>query len=891
MGPTELRQRREALHLTQAELARAVGVARNTVARWERGELQIRQPGLVAHALDRLEERQSQGGANRPTALAPQSTRKLIAELTSFVGREHELAELRTVLLTTRMLTLTGPGGVGKTRMALRLMSDTFSPDGGQTCFVDLASIATPSLLLPTVAGALLVREQPIEPLFTSLATAIGEHSHLLVLDNCEHLVEACAELADGLLVSCPNLRILATSREALRTAGETIWPLAPLGLPPIGSNATLESVLAAEAVQLFVERARAIAPGFALTPDNSGVVAQICARLDGIPLALELAAARLNILSPSELGARLDDRLQLLVRGPRTAPLRHQTLRATLDWSYDLLDDSERGLFNRLAAFGGEWDLDAMEAACGGDGLEPSTLLDLLTCLVDKSMVTVTGTEPRRYRLLETMRDYARLHLEASGEAERVRARHAHYAVDLVKRLGTVVSASGPDARAALQQLSREWANLRAALQWAVDGAHADIGLRLAGALAEIWSRLGTYQEGSYWLAQVLALPDARTSTFERAWALNGAGWFAILLAQYATAKALTEESLAIGRKLEDALLVSRGLINLGSAALQLGEYDAACEFFSEALSIARTSDDPMGEGMALRNLGYTQLEQCKYASAERYASEWLVHARALQSAWFTASALTLLGQAVMGESKVGQARGLLEEGMRTARAWGDRALIARNLDALGNLALIEGDVRRAAATLCESLQLSYDLGDWPNLPTSLESIAHAHASVGEPGEAVRELGAAAALREALQVPQTPRERTAIARWLPSARLRLTPAAFEKAWTDGHTTALQYVVADAIAFEDRATASVSPTAAGSQPSTRTLTTREREVVVLVARGLTNRQIAGKLVVTEATVAKHIEHILAKLEFSSRVETAAWEASARTGENIRTPDS
>jgi predicted ATPase/DNA-binding CsgD family transcriptional regulator len=886
MGPTELRQRREALHLTQAELARAVGVARNTVARWERGVLQIRQPGLVAHALDQLEERESKGGANRPTAPTPPSTRGLSGELTSFVGREHELAELRAVLVTTRLLTLTGPGGVGKTRMARRLMSDTLSRDGVEACFVDLAPIASPSLLLPTVAGALRVREQPIEPLLTSLATAIGQRSHLLVLDNCEHLVEACAELADELLLSCPNLRILATSREALRTAGEKVWPVAPLGLPPVGSDAGLETVLAAEAVQLFVERARAIEPAFALTPDNSGVVAQICARLDGIPLALELAAARLNILSPSELGARLDDTLQLLVRGPRTAPLRHQTLKATLDWSYDLLDDSERGLFKRLAAFGGEWDLDAMEAACGGDGLEPSMLLDLLTCLVDKSMVTVSGTEPRRYRLLETVRDYARQQLEASGEADRVRARHAHFAVDLVKRLGTEVSATGPGARAALDKLGRDRDNFRAALQWAVESGEADIGLRLAGALAEVWTRLGTYQEGSYWLAQVLALPNGRTATSERAWALHGAAWLAVVQAQYATGQALNEESLAIGRQLDDALLVTRGLIHRGVGAIQHGEYAAAHDFFSEALSVARDTNDPMGEGMALRNLGYVELEQCDYAGAEKIATEALAQARALQSTWFTATALTLLGQAAMGEGQVGQARSRLEEGLLTAREWGQRALIARSLDALGNLALIEGDVQRAGTALRESLRLRYDLGDWPNIPTSLESIAHAHASAGQPREAVRELGAAAALREALQVPQTPRERTAIARWLPSARPGLTPAAFETAWADGQTTALQQLVADAIAIGDP---EMAPTAAGAQPTTtRTLTAREREVVVLVARGLTNRQIAGKLVVTEATVAKHIEHILAKLEFSSRVEIATWEASARTGENIRT---
>jgi tetratricopeptide (TPR) repeat protein len=519
------------------------------------------------------------------------------------------------------------------------------------------------------------------------------------------------------------------------------------------------------------------------------------------VPLALELAAARMNVLDLNQMNARLSDRFSLLVRGPRTAHPRQQTLRAALDWSYELLGAAERKLFERLAVFAGDWDLEATEAVCAGDGLEAAQVLDLLMRLVDKSIVTLSSGEPRRYRLLETIRAYARQRLAASGESDRAHTRQAAYAVDLAKRLGKEVSATGPEANAALEQLKQEWDNLRAALRWTVDSQAGDLALQLAVALAEVWYRLGFFDEGSYWLAQVLALPEAAAPSFERAWALNGAGWLALCQGQYANGLALNEESLTIGRTLNDPLLVSRGLINLGVGAEQHGDYATARELFEQTLAMAR-GGDALGEGMALSNLSRLAVEIGDYTRAEEYGGALLTLGRALRSAWLTAAALKQLGLAAFGQGKLVEARQLLEECVVAARASGDRNSVASSLGALGQVTLTQGHQQHAEALLRESLRLYSDVGDWPHIPTRLESLAHASAIQGQAEQAVRFLGAAAGLREVLQLSQTPRERTVIAGWLPKPRDHLGAEAFEAAWAAGRATPLEQV-ADALSSED----------------------------------------------------------------------------------------
>jgi tetratricopeptide (TPR) repeat protein len=428
--------------------------------------------------------------------------------------------------------------------------------------------------------------------------------------------------------------------------------------------------------------------------------------------------------------------------------------------------------------------------------------VLDMLTRLVDKSMMTVSSDEPRRYRLLETVRAYARERLDASGESDRVHTSQAAYAVDLATRLGKAVSATGPEANAALEQLKQELDNLRAALRWTVDGKAGDLALRLAGALAEAWYRLGFFDEGSYWLAQVLGLPDAAAPSFERAWALNGAGWLALCQGQYAKAQALNEESLSIGRILDDPLLVSRGLTNLGAGAFRQGNYETARELFEQTLAMA-CGGDPPGEGMALNNLSYLALETGDYTQAERYASDALALGRALGSAWLTALGLTQLGLAAFGQGDVVEACQLLEEGVMAARASDVRTVIANSLEALGQVALVQGRYQHGEALLRESLRLRYDAGAWPSLPTGLESLARASAIRDQPQKSARLLGAAAGLRDALQLRHTPRERTALARWLPTLRRHLGAETFEATWAAGLRMPLAQVVADVASSED----------------------------------------------------------------------------------------
>jgi predicted ATPase/DNA-binding XRE family transcriptional regulator len=434
MGPADLRGRRQALHLSQADLGRALGVARNTVARWERGELEIHHAEMVALAMDLLEGQQF--GATGGLPRAGTQSNNLPAELSSFVGREEEHADLSRVLRTSRLLTLTGTGGVGKTRLAIRLASgvERDYPDG--VWFVDLAPQTDPTVLARTVAAVVEVQEEPTRPLGVTLAAVLARRRSLLVLDNCEHLLEACAGFVASLLSTSPRLRIVATSREPLRVTAETVYRVLPL--PTVNPSGVLEpeKLLQLASVRLLLERADAQAAGIAAL-DDAHALAEICWRLDGLPLALELAAARLVALGPRELASRLDDAVGLLSVGRLDAPARHHTLWAALDWSYALLSFAEQRLFARLAVFAGGWTLEACEGVAGGDGIEPSSVVDLLSRLVGKSLVVA---EPgpagvMRYRLLETVRQYAREQLDRSDELRAVCTRHREWFVAWIER------------------------------------------------------------------------------------------------------------------------------------------------------------------------------------------------------------------------------------------------------------------------------------------------------------------------------------------------------------------------------------------------------------------------------------------------------------------------
>lgn len=546
-----LRQLRLVRGLTQEELAERAGLSVRGISDLERGVKRRPRPdtlALLAQALDldpteraHLDRLLHLVPARRAsvTPPAPSATRhNLPAQLTSFIGRVQEIAELRELVLAKRLVTLTGPGGIGKTSLVLAVASTLTTRFVDGVALVELAALADGDLVTHAIASVFGVRERPDETILTTLGAALGTTERLLVLDNCEHLLLSCAQVAEALLRACPHLTILATSREPLRIGAEVIWRVPPLPFPPaINSETESNGVEGYEAVRLFVERASAARPGFALTTGNAEAVAEICRRLDGIPLAIELAAARVAALPPEHIARHMNDRFHLLTTGSRTTLPRHQTLRALFDWSYDLLSETERILFRRLAVFAGGLTLPAAQAVC--ETVEQATnapvcreeVLDLLLGLVDKSLVLVEERDGEmRFRLLETPREYAREKLDASGAAAAVQAAHAAY---------FATWAGGPDPQPIETVMQRQVAlplataagemdNLRAALGYFLDQGSAEVGLGLAARIYHLWFLHGPRTEGRAWLRRLLALPDYGQDT-SRAAAFFAVGWLAL--------------------------------------------------------------------------------------------------------------------------------------------------------------------------------------------------------------------------------------------------------------------------------------------------------------------------------------------------------------------------
>src|SRR5258705_4205762 len=488
------------------------------------------------------------GEANR----ASRSKRNLPYQLTSFVGREQEIAQLKELVAKNRLVTVTGAGGAGKTRLAIEVASrliDAF-PDG--VWLVELAALADPRLVPQAVAEALALADQRARPVIETLSAYLASKKLLFVLDNVEHLLEACVQFVDLVLRRSPDVAILVTSRERLGMTGELTYRVPSLTVPGPGDIVAPETLLAYDGVRLFVDRARLLRPDFSVTSENAASLASICYHLDGIPLAIELAAPRLRSMSVDELSGRLDQRFALLTDGSRAALPRHRTLRSTIDWSYDLLTEREQAMLRRVAVFAGGWTLASAEQVCAGDGIDASDIIEQLTPLVDKSLVvTDERAGATRYRMLQTVRQYALDRLRESGEETRWRASHLAYFVALAEE-------AGPKLRSAeqaqwLRRLEEEHENLRAALEWSLVEAGSKGGLRLCGALGRFWWTRGHFTEGRQWCTRVLGKPGAEERTQERASVLNAAGVLSYHQGDYPAARALQEESLAICRELGD--------------------------------------------------------------------------------------------------------------------------------------------------------------------------------------------------------------------------------------------------------------------------------------------------------------------------------------------------
>jgi predicted ATPase/DNA-binding CsgD family transcriptional regulator len=810
------------------------------------------------------------------TGRTPQSSsippHNLPAPRSSFVGREQEIEQIRRALSATRLLTLTGVGGSGKTRLALEVARDLVEvyPDG--VWLVELAPLSEEVLVPKAVAEALAVPERPAEPLADTLAEVLRNRELLLILDNCEHLLEASARLVDKLLDSCPHLSILSTSREALGVEGEVRWVVPPLSVPEPQGTPSSEELEAYESVRLFGERARGRDPSFAPSAHNARAVAEICLKLEGIPLAIELAAARVGTLSVEQISQRLTDSFKLLRGGSKTQMAKQRTLRGALDWSHELLSEDEKKLFGRLSVFAGGWTLEAAEAVGVGEGVEED-ILDALSGLVNKSLVAVRERQESRvrYRMLEPIRQYAREKLEEGGEGEEVRRRHADFYLALAEEAEPRLR--GPEDTEWLERLEVDHDNLRAALSWALEGGEAKLGLRLAGALWLFWEGHGHYGEGHRWLEQVLARGSQAAAA--RAKALEGEGWLVYRSGGMDEGVIAAQEGLELSDEAGLGGAARAKFLNiLGWVTVMQGDYERAKELFEESLKLSRNANDQFGIADGLLGLGNSLDSLGDRGRAKELFEEGIVLCRKLGYVPTLARHLFSLGISLLFEGDYERGAALNEEAATLLREHGYKGGLEYVLDNLGWAALLQGDHERAKTSYEENLALCKELGDKTGVADSLEGLACVAGTDGEAERAAKLFGVADVLRETVGYKHSPEEDAWREPYRATARLLLGEDSWEEALAQGHAMGLEEAIEYALPAEKPSATTSSTTA---QPSTSSLpenpaglTSREVEVLGLVAVGMTNAQTAKELFVSPRTVETHLTSIYHKLGVSSR---------------------
>lgn len=750
--------------------------------------------GLLHLSRPRAEQRVV---ARRPPSNLP-------SPLTSFVGRKRETEEVAERVRSHRLVTLTGIGGVGKTRVALEVAKRGIAGPDGEVRFVDL-SAAAEDQVPATVRAALGVREEPRRPDLEVLVEYLRGRRLLLVLDNCEHVLPASAALAEALLEASPELRLLTTSREPLGLPGEIVWSVPPMRLPPGAERGTatadLRHLAAFDAVALFVERAQLADPGFALTPANASAVQDLCRRLDGLPLAIELAAARLPALTPAAIVERLGDRFGLLTSSGRGRPSRHRTLRAALDWSYDLLDRPEQVLFARLSVFAGGCTLEAVEAVAA-DGLPGGEVLDLLSRLVGRSMLLVEeapgGTV--RYTLLETLRAYAAERLQALGEGAAVRRRNAHFFRDLAEQAAAALASTQPLVW--LDRLAAEHDNLRTAAVWAAAN-DPESALRLVGALTRYAEMRGHVGEVRAWVDAALAAGD-RAALPLRARALAAAGALARLVGDLREAAAGLEEALGLCERAADPALTGSVLNEMAVVAHMQGEYDRATALAGRSLDLLRGLGDRRGTATALNLLGLVAHHRGDFGRACTYLIETLAMARDLGDRRTVAVALNNLGSIAMYEQAYERARTYFEEALAIQRNLGNRRSVANLLSNLGEAARGLGAHDRALPLHRQALAERTALDDRAGIATSLLNLGYVAVATGDPTRAVLLLAAGDRVRHDVGMALPVSGQAEYEAHLATARARLEPA-FEETWIRAQAMSREAAVALALGREPSA--------------------------------------------------------------------------------------
>ncbi len=722
----------------------------------------------------------------------------LPVQLTSFVGREKELGELKKLIENTRLVTLRGAAGSGKTRLALQVAAEMIGHFHNGVFFVALATITDPGLVASTIAQALGITESAGRSILDNLKDYLQSKSLLLLLDNFEQVIEAAPQVAE-LLGACGELKILVTSREGLRISAEREYSLPPLALPNPAQLPSLESLSQYAAVELFVQRAQAVKPDFDITSDTAKAVAEICSQLDGLPLAIELAAARIKMLAPSAIRARLEHRLEFLTGGARDLPLRQQALRSAIAWSFDLLDEDEQELFRQLSVFVDGCTLEAVEALAGKQAVIAPPL-DQLGSLVDKSLLReVEGIDGElRFVMLETLREFGLEQLQASGLQETVRSRHASFFLALAE--AAEASLESAEQVRWIDRMGQEHDNLRAALEWSKTApGMGETCLRLAGALGYFWEMRGRFSEGREQLSAVLSMQIAQGRTAARAKLLARAAELAYRQSDYPATHLLAQESLEIYREIGDKQGIASMLLKLGNAATERGSDASASRFLEEALTIWRERKDKHGTARALISLGFSALRAGDAHLANVRLEEALSLSRELGDARSMGFELSGLGEVALRLRDYTRATQLMQESLELRRQLGNKWGVGVSLGMLGWVAMRERDWDRAVARLGESLEVRQEIGDKGGSAWCLERLAGIAMAQGQSEKAVRMFGAAAVLRSSIGSVIDPVDQARYKKNINSLRAKLGRKRFKAAWDEGHAMTMEQAIAYAL--------------------------------------------------------------------------------------------